>query len=54
MKRKIFVYLFCVLLVFIVACSCLFNLNKKEEKVETITLAEVAHTVFSAPMYVAI
>lgn len=54
MKKKVFIYLFGVIIIFIVACSCLFNLNKKEEKLETITLAEVAHTVFYAPMYVAI
>ena len=54
MKKKIFIYLISVIIVFIIACSCLFNLNKTDKKLETITLAEVAHTVFYAPMYVAI
>lgn len=54
MKKKIFIYLFCVIIVFIVACSTLFNTKKEDKKLEKITLAEVAHTVFYAPMYVAI
>lgn len=57
MKKKIFIYLVSVLLVFIIACSCLFNLNNSKnnnKKLEKITMAEVAHTVFYAPMYVAI
>ena len=54
MKKKIFIYLFCVIIVFIVACSTLFNIKKEDKKLEKITLAEVAHTVFYAPMYVAI
>ncbi len=54
MKKKIFVYLLCLVIVFIIASSVLFNFNKKDVKLEKITLAEVAHTVFYAPMYVAI
>jgi NitT/TauT family transport system substrate-binding protein len=54
MKKKIFIYLFCVIIVFIVACSTLFNTKKEDKKLEKVTLAEVAHTVFYAPMYVAI
>ena len=57
MKKKIFVYLLCVFLIFIIAISSLANLNNKKnttKKLEKITLAEVAHTVFYAPMYVAI
>ena len=54
MKKRIFIYFVGVIIIFIIACSCLFNLNKKDENIETITLAEVAHTVFYAPMYVAI
>ena len=30
-----------------------FNKDKKDEKLEKITLAEVAHTIFDAPQYVA-
>ena len=57
MKNKIFVYLFCVVIIFIIGASALFNFNNKENKttkLEKVTLAEVAHTVFYAPMYVAI
>jgi len=51
MKKKIFIYLLCIITIFIVICATIFNFNKKSDK---ITLAEVAHTVFYAPMYVAI
>ena len=54
MKKRIFIYFVGVIIIFIIACGCLFNLNKKDENIETVTLAEVAHTVFYAPMYVAI
>jgi NitT/TauT family transport system substrate-binding protein len=54
MKKKIFIYVLCLIIVFGVACSCLFNLKKDDKKLEKVTLAEVAHTVFYAPMYVAI
>lgn len=57
MKKKIFVYILCIITIFIIGCSVLFNNNSKEnnnKKLEKITLAEVAHTVFYAPMYVAI
>lgn len=59
MKKRIFVYLLCISLIFIVGASVLFNFNSKsgkskEIKLEKITLAEVAHTVFYAPMYVAL
>ncbi len=57
MKKKIFVYLISIILIFIIAISSLVNINNKKnntKKLEKITLAEVAHTVFYAPMYVAI
>ncbi|MBR5370017.1 MAG: ABC transporter substrate-binding protein [Bacilli bacterium] len=54
MKKKVFVYLFSVIIVFIIACSMLFNVKKNNKELEKVTLAEVAHTVFYAPMYVAI
>lgn len=55
MKKKIFVYLLCVVAIFIVSSSIIFDFNKKEDtKNEKVVLAEVAHTVFYAPMYVAI
>lgn len=55
MKKKI-VYIGAVIVIFILACSVLFNFNrksKKEEKLTDITLAEVTHSIFYAPMYVA-
>lgn len=58
MKKKIFFYLLCSILLFILISSVIFNINKKnsdkKEKVQKITLSEVAHTIFYAPMYVAI
>ena len=62
MKKKIFVYLLCICLIFIIGSSVLFNFNSsnqsanktKNVSVTKVTLAEVAHTVFYAPMYVAI
>ena len=56
MKKKIFVYILCILIIFIIGSSTLFNFNKKEniKNLDRVTLAEVAHTVFYAPMYVAL
>lgn len=55
MKKKIFVYTLCIIIIFVIACSALFNLNKKDVKtLDKVTIAEVAHTIFYAPMYVAI
>ena len=54
MNKKVFMYLFGVIIIFIIACSVLFNNKKEDKKLDKITLAEVAHTVFYAPMYVAI
>ena len=53
MKKKIFVYVLCVITLFIIISSVIFDFNKSEEN-KKIVLAEVAHTVFYAPMYVAI
>ena len=58
MKKKIFVYLLSICLIFIIGASVLFDFNSTSKKTtktnEKVTLAEVAHTVFYAPMYVAI
>ncbi len=56
MKKKLFVYFLCFLLIFVISSSFLFDFSKKKETVplEKITLAEVAHTIFYAPMYVSI
>ena len=53
MKRKLFYYVICIILIFFMGASVLFNFNKKDNT-NKIVLAEVAHTVFYAPMYVAI
>lgn len=54
MKRKIIVYVISVIVIFIIACSYLFNGKKIDKNLEKVTVAEVAHTVFYAPLYVAI
>ena len=55
MKKKIFVYILCILIIFIIGSSTLFNFNKKEniKNLDRVTLAEVAHSVFYAPQYLA-
>lgn len=57
MKRKIVIFILGGILIFIIAALVLFDLNKgdsKEEKNQKITLAEVTHSIFYAPQYVAI
>lgn len=55
--KKTIIYIGAILVVFIISCSVLFNFkqNKKEtNEITKVKLAEVAHTIFYAPMYVAI
>ena len=55
--KKIIIYFVAILVVFAVVCAVLFNFNGKKEKdqsLQKVKLAEVAHTIFYAPMYVAI
>ena len=56
--KKTIVYIGAIIVIFLVACAVLFNFNNNEEKdgeeLETVRLAEVAHSIFYAPMYVAI
>ena len=58
MKKKIFVYLICIVTCFMIICSVIFDFKKDNKKDnnsnQKIVLAEVAHTVFYAPLYVAI
>ena len=55
MKKKIFVYLLCIVTIFAILSSVIFDFNKgKKRDEQKVVLAEVAHTVFYAPMYVAI
>ena len=52
MKKKLFVYIVCVVSIFLVACSFLFS--KREDSIQKISLAEVAHSIFYAPLYVSL
>lgn len=55
MKRRIIIYVIGVLLIFIIACAVLFDINKTtNDELVDITVAEVAHTIFYAPQYVAL
>ena len=53
MIRKIFIFILGVILVFFAASSVLFNF-KKDSTLKKLTVAEVAHTIFYAPQYVAL
>ena len=52
MKKKIFIYSLCIFVIFMIASSVIFPSKNKENN--SITLAEVAHTVFYAPLYVSL
>ena len=55
--KKFIVYLTCGIIVLFLACLVLFDFNKKDKSdknLEKVTLAEVAHTIFYAPQYVAL
>lgn len=56
MKRKKFHYIVSIIIIFLIGTSVFLNFNhpKKEKQKEKVKLAEVAHTVFYAPMYVSI
>lgn len=55
MKRRIIIYFIGVLLLFILISSVLFDFNKNDDNdLVDITVAEVAHTIFYAPQYVAL
>ena len=49
MKKKIFIYLIPILILFLIA----FSITPKKSDLKKIKLAEVAHSVFYAPQYVA-
>lgn len=53
MFKKLITYVICIILLFIIGASVLFDFNNKANS-KKIVLAEVAHTVFYAPLYVAI
>ena len=56
--KRIIAYLLSGIIILFLACLVLFDFNKDDEsnskKLEKVTLAEVAHTIFYAPQYVAI
>ena len=56
MKRNIFVYIICGILLLGLACLVLFSYTGNDEKTTNtkVTVAEVAHTIFYAPQYVAL
>ncbi len=54
MKRKLFIYIFCGVLIFLLLALVIFDFNKSENtNLEKIVVAEVTHSVFYAPQYVA-
>jgi len=53
--KKAIIYICFLIVIILIATSVLFDFNKKPKKTTTkIKLAEVAHTIFYAPQYVAI
>ena len=56
MKKNILVYIICGILLLSLACLVLFSYTGNDEKNTNanITVAEVAHTIFYAPQYVAL
>ncbi len=53
MKRKIITIL-AILVIFALACAVLFKLNNNDSDLKKVKVAEVTHSVFYAPQYVAI
>ena len=51
MRRKLCIFL--IFLVIVLASFAIYRINKKKEKLTEVTVAEVAHSVFYAPQYVA-
>lgn len=54
MNRKFLLYLLCLIFIFLVGSSVLFDFNTKKENNIKLNVAEVAHTIFYAPQYVAL
>lgn len=56
MKKNFLFYSLFFILIFLMVGSLFLDFNKKEKKTNTtkVTVAEVAHTIFYAPQYVAI
>lgn len=54
MKKKIFIFIISGLLILLGASMVLFDFSKKDNTLRKVTVAEVAHTIFYAPQYVAL
>ncbi len=54
MKKKILLFIIGGLLILLAASSVLFDFKKEDNSLEQIKVAEVAHTIFYAPQYVAL
>lgn len=52
--KKLIIQVLSALVILLAALAVLLNLNKEKEKLVKIKIAEVAHTIFYAPQYVAI
>lgn len=52
--KKIILFITSSVILLIIALSVLLNFNTKKEKLTKVKVAEVAHTIFYAPQYVAI
>lgn len=53
MKKRVLLFIFCSISILLIACSVLFDFSK-ENDLKKVKVAEVAHTIFYAPQYVAI
>ena len=53
MKKKI-ITIVAFLIIFVSACAVLFKFNKKDDNLTKVRVAEVAHSIFYAPQYVAL
>jgi len=53
MQKKIVIFVG-IVLIFALACAALFDFNKSDNKLIKIKVAEVTHSIFYAPQYVAI
>ena len=53
MKKRVLLFIFCSISILLIACSVLFDFSN-ENDLKKVKVAEVAHTIFYAPQYVAI
>jgi len=52
--KKVIIKLLIIIGIFMLLCSVILNLNRDDDNLKTIRVAEVAHSIFYAPQYVAI